>query len=95
MQYSSANSIFRNSMMGGNGTPRFATEKEIEDEEMRMLLSFAFKDKKDEEKYRKEIFYIRNMIEPLIEKPSESQIKSLKAELRSIYYCINLYSGSE
>jgi len=40
------------------GTPRFPTDEEIEAEERRLLLSFAFKDQNEIEKYRREMNYI-------------------------------------
>jgi hypothetical protein len=40
------------------GTPRFPTDDEIEAEERRLLLSFAFKDQNEIEKYRREMNYI-------------------------------------
>jgi hypothetical protein len=62
------------------GTPRFATDHEIEVAEKRLLLSFAFKDEEEEETYKKEISYIKG-IEKMIDKPIESSYKSLRSEL--------------
>ena len=42
------------------GTPRFPTDDEIEQEERRLLLTFAFKDKDEIATFRREITYIIN-----------------------------------
>lgn len=54
-----ANSNLINSAFN-QGTPRFATQEEIEEEEKKLLLSFAFKDKEEIENYRKEMLLIIN-----------------------------------
>lgn len=57
--------------MASGNTPRFATDKEIEDEEKKLLLSFAFKDSEEIDRYRKDMTFIINQ-EPIIERPPES-----------------------
>lgn len=66
---------------GTGNTPRFATDEEIENEEKKLLLSFAFKDNDEIEKFRKEMTFIINQ-EPIIERPPDSYFKSLKTEIR-------------
>lgn len=63
------------------GTPRFPTDEEIEVEERRLLLSFAFKDQDEIEKYRKEMNYIICQ-EFIVEKPPESRYRDLRHQLR-------------
>ena len=64
------------------GTPRFPTDEEIEAEERRLLLSFAFKDQDEIEKYRREMNHILSQ-EFLVERPPESKYRDLKYKLRS------------
>jgi len=45
------------------------------------LLTFAFKDEEEVEKYRKEMSFIINQ-EPIVDKPPENTFKSLKFEIR-------------
>jgi hypothetical protein len=42
------------------GTPRFPTDDEIEQEERRLLLTFAFKDTDEIATFRREMTYIMN-----------------------------------
>jgi hypothetical protein len=74
--------------MARNGTPRFATDEEIEREEKRLLLTFAFKDDDELERFKKDMNFIINQ-EFIIEKPPESKIRGLRSDLRSkLIYCI-------
>lgn len=65
-----------------SGTPRFPTEEEIDAEEKRLLLSFAFKDEEEIERYRREMIFIINQ-EHMIDKPPSSKFKGLRNELKS------------
>lgn len=68
-------------MMGlrpqNQGTPRFPTDEEIEAEERRLLLSFAFKDADEIEKYRKEMNHVISQ-EFIVERPPEAKYRELK-----------------
>jgi hypothetical protein len=44
--------------LNGMGTPRFPTDEEIEKEERRLLLTFAFKDEEEIELYQKEMSHV-------------------------------------
>jgi hypothetical protein len=44
----------------GMGTPRFPTDEEIENEERKLLLSFAFKDEQEIDAFRKEMSLVVN-----------------------------------
>jgi hypothetical protein len=44
----------------GMGTPRFPTDEEIEFEERKLLLSFAFKNEDEIETFRREMIIIVN-----------------------------------
>ena len=44
--------------INGMGTPRFPTDEEIEKEERRLLLTFAFKDQEEIDLYQREMSYI-------------------------------------
>ncbi len=46
--------------IGSGGTPRFATDEEIEKEEKKLLLSFAFKDDEEIDRFKKEMTFIIN-----------------------------------
>ena len=65
-------------------TPRFPTEEEIEEQEKKLLLSFAFKNEEEIEKFKREMAFIISQ-EPIVERPSEQKFKSLKHEVRSKY----------
>lgn len=67
----------------GLGTPRFPTDEEIEKEERRLLLTFAFKDQEEIELYQKEMSYVASK-ENQIQRPLESTYKNLKHQLRSM-----------
>ena len=57
-----------------SGTPRFPTEEEIEEEEKRLLMTFAFKDKEELDRFKKDMALIINS-EQIIERPIESKYK--------------------
>eukprot|EP00347_Sterkiella_histriomuscorum_P018386 403345697 len=65
----------------GGGTPRFPTDEEIEEQELKMLLTFAFKDEEEIDRFSREMTFIINQ-DPIIERPPESKIKNLRTELR-------------
>ena len=44
-----------------NGTPRFATGEEIENEEKRLLLTFAFKNQDEVDNFKRELSFVINM----------------------------------
>jgi hypothetical protein len=66
----------------GMGTPRFPTEEEIEIEERKLLLTFAFKDEEEVDSFRKEMSIVVNT-EYQIDRPPEIQYKQLRHQLRS------------
>lgn len=77
------------------GTPRFPTDEEIETEERRLLLSFAFKDTDEIDKYRKEMNHMISQ-EFIVERPPETRYRDLKHQLRSKQYIVsNLVVGFE
>jgi hypothetical protein len=56
-----SNDLQNDSNQGGHkSTPRFPTDEEIDEVEKRLLLSFAFKDDEEIERYRREMIYIVN-----------------------------------
>ena len=69
------------------GTPRFPTEDEIEEEEKRLLMTFAFKDREELERFKKDMVLIINS-EPIIERPLESKIRVLRTSIKRTYFLI-------
>jgi hypothetical protein len=59
------------------GTPRFPTNEEIEFEERKLLLSFAFKNEDEIQTFRREMSIVVNT-EYQIERPNENAYKALR-----------------
>jgi hypothetical protein len=59
------------------GTPRFPTNEEIEFEERKLLLSFAFKNEDEIQTFRREMSIVVNT-EYQIERPNENAYKVLR-----------------
>ena len=59
------------------GTPRFPTNEEIEFEERKLLLSFAFKNEDEIQTFRREMSIVVNT-EYQIERPDENAYKALR-----------------
>jgi hypothetical protein len=59
------------------GTPRFPTNEEIEFEERKLLLSFAFKNEDEIQTFRREMSIVVNT-EYQIERPHENAYNALR-----------------